>query len=66
MFCANEFRAQLVRKGYTQQRLANEIGISAKTLTLKIKSGKFGTDEVQKIMKALDIRDPNPIFFGME
>lgn len=66
MFCANEFKAQLARKGYTQQKLAEEIGISAKTMSLKVKTGKFGTDEVQKIMKVLDIKDPNPIFFASE
>lgn len=66
MFNANEFKAQLARKGYTQQKLAEEIGISAKTMSLKVKTGKFGTDEVQKIMKILDIKDPSPIFFVSE
>lgn len=63
MFSAPEFKAQLARKEYTQKRLAKEIGMTPKTLYLKIKSGKFGTDEVEQIMKVLEIDNPIPIFF---
>lgn len=56
----------MVRKGFNQKTLAYAIGITPKTLYLKMKSGKFGTDEVNKIMKILDIHDPTPIFFANE
>lgn len=64
MFSKNEFRAELVRKGYTQKSLAEKIGMTPKTLYLKMKTGKFGTDEVNKIMEVLNIQDPIPIFFA--
>ena len=60
----NEFRAELARKGYTQKSLAEKIGMTPKTLYLKMKTGKFGTDEVNKIMEVLNIQDPIPIFFA--
>ena len=62
MFSCAELKAQITRKGYSQKSLANAIGISPKTLYLKMKTGKFGTDEVCKIMQVLDIADPTPIF----
>ena len=64
MFAENEFKAELARKGFTQKALAEKIGMSPKTLYLKTKSGKFGTDEVSRIMAALDIHVPVPIFFA--
>lgn len=63
LFSPLELRAQMVRKGYTQERLAKEMGITPKTLYLKMKNGKFGTDEVSRIMDVLCIKDPVPIFF---
>ena len=66
MFNASELKAQIARRGYTQEKLAKEIGITPKTLGIKIKTGKFGTDEVTKIMQVLDISDPVPIFFAHE
>lgn len=66
MFSAPELKAQMARRGYTQERLAREIGVTPKTLYLKMKSGKFGTDEVTQIMRVLDIQDPVPIFFKHE
>lgn len=64
MFSATELKAQMVRKGFTQEKLANAIGITTKTLNLKIKCGKFQLGEVQAIIKVLEISDPNPIFFS--
>lgn len=66
MFSANELKAEITRRGYTQERLAKEIGITPKTLCIKMKTGKFGTDEVSKIMEVLKIEDPVPIFFAQE
>ena len=64
MYSAKELKAQMVRRGFTQERLAKEIGISIKTLNLKIKSGNFKLSEVQAIANALDLEDLNPIFFA--
>ena len=63
MFSAPELKAQMARKGITQNTLAKELGISPKTLYNKMKTGRFGTDDVTKIMHVLEISDPMPIFF---
>ena len=66
MFNANEFKAAMVRKGYTQKKLAEEIGISEPSIYRKIKNGSFGLDEAQKIIDVLGIENPEDIFFAKE
>lgn len=66
MLDVKELRAAMVRKGYTQQALARELGISEQTLTRKIKKGVFGTDEAQKITIVLEIPNPARIFFAQQ
>ena len=48
----------------TQEQVAKQIGMCAKTFSLKMKSGKFGLDEVEKMIKVLKIEDPNRYFFA--
>ena len=53
---ANMLKAAMVRAGYTQQDLAKEIGISANTLTSKLKGERcFNLDEIDKVCDTLDI-----------
>lgn len=64
MFSAKELKAQMARRGFTQEQLAKEIGISTKTLNLKIKSGNFKISEAQAIANVLSIDDLSTIFFA--
>lgn len=64
MLDVNAFKAELAKCGYTQARLAKEIGISSRTLSNRLKSGDFGCIEITKICEILDISDPVPIFFA--
>ena len=48
----------------TQKQMAETIGISEKTFNLRMKSGIFGTDEVEKIIEVLHIKNPMDIFFA--
>ena len=59
-----ELKAQMVRKKYTQEQLANELGITSRTLSNKFKSGIFGSDEIEKMISILEIKDPVGIFFA--
>ena len=59
-----EFRAAMVRKGYTQKDLAKVLGMSCKTFTGRIKNRCFGSDEIEKLVEVLEISDPMPIFFS--
>ena len=63
MINANALRAKIVENGMTQREVAKQIGISEKTFSLKMNSGKFGLDEAEKMIDLLNIENPNSIFF---
>lgn len=58
-----EFKAAMVRKGYTQKALAEKLGISEKTFCERLKSKRFGTEEIEVLIPLLEIENPMPIFF---
>lgn len=64
MIDRNKLRAAWVSKGFTQERVAKEVGISNKTFSLKMKKGVFGSDEIEKMIDFLDISDPVNVFFA--
>lgn len=47
----------------TQAQVAKEIGMTAKTFCDKMKTGKFGLDEADKMIKLLKIDEPARYFF---
>ena len=57
-----ELRAELARKQLTQKELAKRIGISEQTLSRRMKTKVFGSDEIEKIIRVLDVKDPISIF----
>ena len=64
MLDVNALRAEIKRNGYTEYQVAEKLGISAKTFSLKLKKGKFNTDEASLMVKLLKIKDPSSIFFA--
>lgn len=66
MVLTNEIKGRIVSKGYSQAEFAKLIGMSAKTLQLKLKKGVFGSDEIEKMISLLDIQNPMEIFFAPE
>lgn len=60
----NELKAAMVRKGLTQADVAKAIGISNKTFYEHMKKGVFGSDEIEKLINLLDIKDPLNVFFA--
>lgn len=64
MFNKLLFNSALAAKGYTKDELAKKIGMSRSTLTRRMKTGIFGTDEVKKIISVLEVKNPMPIFFA--
>lgn len=66
MFNANLLKAKIVENGMTQEEVARRIGMSPKTFSLKINSGKFGLDEADKMISLLNIEKPELIFFASE
>lgn len=66
MINANLIRAKIAEKGMTQAQVAKEIGLSAKTFSIKMNSGKFGLDEADKMINLLNIERPELYFFASE
>lgn len=64
MINANKIRARIVELGMTQAQVASKIGMSKKTFSLKMKSGKFGLDEADKMIVVLKIEKPETYFFS--
>ena len=64
MVNVNLFKAYMVKAGYTQKKLAQELGVSEQTITRRLKKRAFGTDEAAKIVQLLNIDDPQAVFFG--
>lgn len=62
----NKLRGIIVSKGMTQEQVARQIGISPKTFYNKMKKQVFGTNEVQALIKLLEIDDPADIFLSKE
>lgn len=52
----------IAERGLTQAKVAKHIGISERTFYTKMKKGVFGTDEAQKMVDLLNIKDPADIF----
>lgn len=63
MINANKIRARIVEMGMTQQQVAEKIGMSAKTFSIKMNNGKFGLDEADKMIEVLKIEKPEHYFF---
>lgn len=64
MLNKNKLRAAWVGKGLNQSDVAKAIGVSNKTFSARMKSGVFGSDEIEKMISYLDIDDPMGIFFA--
>lgn len=66
MINTNLIRAKIVENGKTQAQVAKEIGMSPKTFSIKMNSGKFGLDEADKMISLLNIEKPELYFFANE
>lgn len=63
MVLVNELKGRIRAKGYTQEKFAKELGMSTKTLNNRLNKGIFGSDEIEKIIKILELKNPMDIFF---
>lgn len=65
MIDVNALRAEWTRKGLNQQDVAKDIlKITPKTFSIKLKKGVLGSDEIECLIKTLDIKNPMDIFFA--
>lgn len=66
MIKTNELKGVIVKNGFSQSDVAGMIGITPKTFYEKMKTGVFGSDEIQIMIDKLHIDDPMSIFFAKE
>lgn len=64
MVKTDELRGVIAKNGYSQTDVAKMIGVTPKTFYEKMKTGIFGSDEIQIMIEELDIEDPMSIFFA--
>ena len=64
MINISKLRGLMTERGKTQAQVAEAAGISTKTLQSRFKTGKFWTDEIDAIVKYLDIEHPEEIFLS--
>lgn len=63
MISRNLLNAAIACSGMSKADVAKKIGITPKTFYAKEKKGVFGSDEIEKIIRVCEIRDPMPVFF---
>lgn len=64
MVDTNKLRGVIAERGESQQKVANYLGISKNTFYRKMKKGVFDTNEIEKMVTYLAIKDPMDIFFA--
>lgn len=67
MFDERRFKAQMVLSGLSNKNIAELLGIDESTLYRKIKrDGDFTREEINKLIEAMRIDEPEAIFFASE
>ena len=64
MIDVNKLRGRMAEKGRSGQDMARIIGKTPKTFYAKMKAGVFDSDEIEAMVKDLEIKNPIEIFFA--
>ena len=64
MILVHDLLGLMAKQGLSQADMAKRIGVTPKTFYTKMKKGVFGSDEIEKMIQILDIKDPARIFFA--
>lgn len=63
MVRTDELRGLIAKNGLSQREVARKIGVHEETFYRKMREKKFGSDEMQELIKLLHISNPAEIFF---
>lgn len=66
MIRIDKLRGIMAQQNMSQSDVAKAIGITPKTFYAKMKKGVFGSDEMEAMIKLLNIKNPTEIFFARE
>lgn len=64
MIRTDELRGIIAKNGLSQAKVAKMLGITPKTFYEKMKTGVFGSDEIEVMIRELHITNPMNIFFA--
>ena len=62
LIAVDKLRGIITERGMSQRQVAKNLGMNEKTFYAKMQKGVFGTDEVEKMVELLAIRNPADIF----
>lgn len=62
MVAVDKLRGIIAERGMSQRQVAKLLGVTEKTFYTKMKTGVFGTDEVERLIDILSIQNPVDIF----
>lgn len=65
MINVNLLKSAIVAKNMTQDEFCKKIGMAHSTFIRKMKKGVVNTDEAEKMIKILDINNPEEIFLQL-
>lgn len=57
-------KAEMVRHGYNNATLSKELGITERTFSTRLKTGDFGSKEIEVMIDVLHLENPMSIFFA--
>ena len=66
MIDVNKLKGRMAERGRSGQDMAKVIGKTPKTFYNKMKAGVFDSDEIEAMVKDLQITNPLEIFFADE
>lgn len=66
MIRTDKLKGIMAQQNMSQCNVAKAIGITPKTFYAKMKKGVFGSDEIDAMIRILNIKDPADIFFAKE
>ncbi len=64
MINVDKLRGRMAEKRRSGQDMARVIGKTPKTFYAKMKAGVFDSDEIEAMVRDLDIKNPMEIFFA--
>ena len=66
MYSEANIRAEITRAGKTMAEVADALQITRPTLLRRLREGKLGLDDANKLIEFLSIKNPGFVFFGKE
>ena len=66
MYSEANIRAEITRAGKTMAEVADALEITRPTLLRRLREGKLGLDDANRLIEFLGIKNPSYVFFGKE